>query len=94
MSKFISTYEEHIYVLVCVGVCVCVCVHIPTRACYLSNSTLNYFKVRVLIETAYVFGGVFFPQGQTMMAREACFFFGLVFAWYILLFLIGSLGGY
>ena len=42
--------------LVCVEVCVCV--HIPMRASYLSNIMFNYFKVTVLIETAYVFGGV------------------------------------
>lgn len=65
--------------LVCVEVCVCVCVHIPLRASYLSNIMFNYFTVTVLIETAYVFGGVFFPWGQITKAKEVCFFFGLVF---------------
>lgn len=72
MSRFISTYEEHVYVLVCVEVCVCV--HIPMRASYLSNIMFNYFKVTVLIETAYVFGGVFFPWGQITKAKEVWFF--------------------
>lgn len=74
MSRFISTYEEHVYVLVCVEVCVCVCVHIPMCASYLSNIMFNYFKVTVLIETAYVFGGVFFPRGWITKAKEVWFF--------------------
>lgn len=55
------------------------CVHTSMRASYLSNIMFNYFKVTVLIETAYVFGGVFFPWGRITKAKEVWFFFGLVF---------------
>lgn len=47
----------------------------PTHAQDLSNVMLNYFKVRILMEIAYVFGGAYFPQGQITMAKEAGLFF-------------------
>lgn len=64
------------------------CVHIPMCASYLSNIMFNYFKVTVLIETAYVFGGVFFPLGRITKAKEVWFFlwFGFLHSTFILLF--------
>lgn len=58
------------------------CVFIyPCVPSYLSNIMFNYFKVTVLIETAYVFGaGVFFPRGRITKAKEVWFSLVLFFA--------------
>lgn len=61
-------------------------------------SRWDYFKVRILIETAYVLAVAYFPQGQITMAKKAWLFCFLFLAWFLhsvfILFLIGSLGGY